>query len=425
MNKIFVTILAIGISIARETKFLLVLNRHGARTSYAPIDDSFEPGELTPNGHRMSYILGQSLKNRFKDFFPEKFNANNNLVLSSESRRCRLSAQAIITGIYDFGTLNEEMTVDFNFQKPNWNGDIVKPDFNTALREGLYPIPIHSFSQEENYVFQSYSFACPKIMESNINEDPRENKAILDSLNEFLLVLKSKGFNYFEITKKEQIDNVREFMDVVDYIISKKYRGVDFGLSEEIFENVVRLEIATYYYVFFRNQQTTQFMFTELGREIVKYLEKAQKEIVIPNSEKKFVLMSGHDLNILTILISAKLVENECHKKAPAPCTLNPEFSSAITFEVYEEDGKNFIETKLNEKKIKICKNVERNEDCSLEVFISEFKGMMLSGEVEELRDEFCRLETKSQNKLLGFMILFNVSAAVVFWFIIKKQKTE
>lgn len=67
----------------------------------------------------MSYLLGTYFKDKYKNFFvDEKFNFNENYLISSSLERCLMTAQAFMIGMYDFGTLNDKITVDEKYVKP-------------------------------------------------------------------------------------------------------------------------------------------------------------------------------------------------------------------------------------------------------------------------------------------------------------------
>ena len=84
MRPLVLLILATGLA-CRDTKALLVVNRHGSRYSYSNADPPSLRTELTRNGLRMSYLLGRFLRQRYAAFFPARFNSNENVVVASSA----------------------------------------------------------------------------------------------------------------------------------------------------------------------------------------------------------------------------------------------------------------------------------------------------------------------------------------------------
>lgn len=407
----------------RETRALLVVNRHGARYSYSNKDPVNVRTELTRNGMRMSYLLGKWLRSRYGDFFSDKFHYSENMLIASSANRCRLSAQSIMLGIYDFGTLGDKLTVDKKFLQPQWEGKIPETTLETALPAGFTPIPIHSVTQNENFAYQSLAdVPCPKLRKQLYSEDSKLDEKTLNAYNAFAKTLISDKFDFRLYLMKEKIENAYDLMGIVDYLTSMSFRGENNGFSEDTFKQIHRFEAATYYSFFFKNQLILKYSNTEFVRELVAQLELMKKAITADQAAKRFTLISGHDINIMGLLLAAEVAKTDC-LNADGECTVNPPYSSAFTIEIYKENDKLMVETRLNDAPLAICQTPEKGH-CTLDGFLEKLRSLMLAGEINELRDAFCREEKPHHVSRLPYLIAFNfLVAAVCGVFILKKRK--
>lgn len=150
--------------IFKKLKMITILARHGARHPEMSNIEEHKRGQLTNNGLRMCYLLGTYMRERYSDFFPKTFNFNENYVIASGMPRTQQSAQAFMLGLYNFGSLNNEIEVDSQFFTPESKGFNMEVDFKTPLPLGYQPVPIHSYMSEENYAFASFNpKLCPNL----------------------------------------------------------------------------------------------------------------------------------------------------------------------------------------------------------------------------------------------------------------------
>lgn len=114
--------------------FAIDVVRHGDRTPVIPSPEmdkiwSQGLGQLTPEGMRQEYFLGQALRQEYVaqyQLLPEIYDANTMYVRSSDLPRTLMSAQSILFGLY-----------------PLHSGP-------KALPEDFQPIPIHTVPQEQD-----------------------------------------------------------------------------------------------------------------------------------------------------------------------------------------------------------------------------------------------------------------------------------
>ncbi|KAJ8982556.1 hypothetical protein NQ317_005027 [Molorchus minor] len=87
---------------------VVALYRHGDRAplasyKYDVYDESYWPfgfGQLTNIGKRQEYALGRWLRARYDGFLPQRYNAKDIKVYSSNVDRCLMSASANLAALY-------------------------------------------------------------------------------------------------------------------------------------------------------------------------------------------------------------------------------------------------------------------------------------------------------------------------------------
>lgn len=123
-----------------------VLFRHGARTPVivCPTDPHTDfwldegLGQLTNQGKRMQYELGQFLRKRYDGFLSAKYHENYTFVRSSDVDRTLMSAQANLAGLF-----------------PPQGRDLWNPDLHWQ------PIPVHTIPITDDLLL-NFLTACPR-----------------------------------------------------------------------------------------------------------------------------------------------------------------------------------------------------------------------------------------------------------------------
>lgn len=99
--------------ISCELRFVHTMFRGGARAPVSGISEQnvdilgekwLSPGELTPTGERMQYLLGYKNMNKYKTFLPSSFDTSQIYIKSTDYNRTMMSAQAQLNGMYSPGT---------------------------------------------------------------------------------------------------------------------------------------------------------------------------------------------------------------------------------------------------------------------------------------------------------------------------------
>jgi hypothetical protein len=141
--------------------------RHGARSPVALDSDKNDafgenwpnPGELTPVGMRMHYMLGLRNRDNYGDFIPKTWNTSI-FIRSSDYNRTMQSVQSQLQGFFEAG-YGKKLTP---FQKKtafainNYNGKLAgyeKKAGDFAIKGGIQVFPVHLFNRD-SYLFQFF-----------------------------------------------------------------------------------------------------------------------------------------------------------------------------------------------------------------------------------------------------------------------------
>ena len=434
LTRLFLLLLATQNALCRDTKMLVVLAGNGARyPGTVDKEGEYRRGEVSENGLRMSYLLGKYLRQQYdKSLLPQRFNFNENWVLASGAANAQMSAQALMLGVYDFGSLSEPLKVDARYYKPEWKDFDIQIDFQSPLPKGFQPVPVHSFQPGENFAFTPFDWnLCPLMKAYTLQNSGDQGQKILNYANAVLDELRKEGFNPEQILgKKERLTEVREFDRVADYITANKYVGKDFGISDALYNKIVVVQSMQANYVYFKDPQVSSYMFTELGKIIVDKLSETQASIAKDDkSYSKFILLEGNDINIFNMLSLAKLTSFECLEqlyqgKQADHCYLIPPYASSVIFEMYSENKELYMDVIYNGESVNFC-GANGNEKCKFNVFADKFKSILQTGETTDLRKIYCYEKPIPKNKMMTAILGFNVVVIGVLVLLILKYKKK
>ena len=253
----YLFILLSNIILFQSEKLIFVESffRHGARAPIKLNDDGLDvlgvkwstPGELTPIGKRMEYILGLYNRKRYitgkNKFLSEKFDPHELIVYSSDLNRTLLSAASLLQGLYPMSPdVGDKLTPEqFNASFPPLN--ISYEDFaeelnllnDSALPNYMTLIPIHfiSLSNTTNECVQkSDNIFINNSISKKIISDFVENfnKNYSEILNNFYGRPKDTFFNldYIIAIFDTLIVDLTEGNDVSQFFIKNNIEINDF-----------------------------------------------------------------------------------------------------------------------------------------------------------------------------------------------------
>lgn len=415
---------------SQKTKMITMFIRHGSRH---PLTSSPSlKGQLTNNGLRQCYLLGQFTREKYPLFFPKTFNFKQNFILASSLDRTIMSAQAFMVGLYDFGSLNDPIEVNEEFYKPEWENFDVKDEYKTALPDGFQPVPVHSFEKSRNYMFESFNAnLCPKLKSftSKVNKVSNE---IMGYVREEVEEMKRIGVDFQSVLGKDSVDNLYEFYKLYDYFIANVYLG-KLTVGEEYQRKLQVLQSMEAYYSIFRDIGLSKYLFTEIGLSFKNYIKDAKEKIDKKEDYQKFVLFAGHDMNIYNLMVLLNFSNYEClkniylGKENEDICLLTPLFAANLIFELYELDNNYFVKFLYNGETFPFCG--KKDQDCTYNEFLNKIDSLVDDRDPEFIKSIYCEdVDIKKNSMVLG-LIIFNgiilLFLIYMVWFYNKQLKKK
>ncbi|CAG9837274.1 unnamed protein product [Diabrotica balteata] len=286
---------------ANELIAIVTLFRHGARTPislyendpYKAVSSEIWPegdGQLTNLGKNQQFELGQWFRERYKQFLPDRYHSDFLTVMSSDVDRTLMSAAAHLAGLYP-----------------------PKDDQIWNERLSWQPIPIHTQSKKEDMLIASER-PCKK--HDRLYQELLNSKSYLAFLEQQREIL-----DYLSFHSGENVTTLRDVFLINDNLfVESKYNLTLPDWTRNVFPQLLsplaQLSIAL--------PASTP----ELGRlrsgplidYIATFLENA---ILNSNNSQKYLILSGHDFTIGTLLTT--LGSND-HTLA--------EYASSVIFEL-------------------------------------------------------------------------------------------
>uniref|UniRef100_A0A914PIZ6 Acid phosphatase n=1 Tax=Panagrolaimus davidi TaxID=227884 RepID=A0A914PIZ6_9BILA len=250
--------------------------RHGQRspTSFLifPTDDPHfldnydaEPGELTIYGIRQEFELGLTLRKQYNSFLGDKYRSRESLILAGKDNRTIASALSVLAALYP-------------------------PKEKQIWMEGFHwqPIPVHSEELLDDLSFGIFD-NCP-ILSKQIYE-MADFKSMLEPLkNKVELLSNLSGI---------KINNAKTFDKVIDSVKTRSLmpdllpppiwaRNASFLKAIKKWGNLLHTKLI-------------DLINDKVGGWHFDLIIGKMEEIVRNQTNKKFILYSGHDTNIMAI----------------------------------------------------------------------------------------------------------------------------
>lgn len=410
---------------ARDTKMVLLFARHGARYSDSQSVEPSKRGQQTGNGLRMGYQLGRYMKDKFATFLPKKMDNRRVYVVASGMDRTRQFAQALMLGVYDFGSLNDPIEVDEKYVIPEWKDFSIEDPFKTALPEGYQPVPVHSYYTDDNYVFTAFSpLTCPLTLSRYAAKTDRVTE--VNKLSADLLAQIKAQWDYSTVVP--ELKNYWDLFNLMEYVVAQKYLGTNL-ISDDLYAKLIVLTSMTSI-LRYSDPEQLAFATSELNKLILSFLEAAKKGLDDKTETyKNFVVLVGHDVNIFLLYMQLGMATYECLRKrydgvSPGFCPTLPDFASSFYFEVYAENGAAFADFIVNGEKKRFC-SMDDAEKCSLADTITRLKTFTSPLSQEQLLAKYCVPAPEDKNRYLWAMIIFNIVAILFLLYLIITLKRK
>ena len=391
----------------QEIRFVFEMFRHAARDPTDHLNENLEDWfgfkwsgvkELTNVGLRQSYLTGYSDYLRYvkeKKLLSETFDPREVYLISTDSHRTLLTANAYLQGLYHQGTgprLSEgqkTLAVPPN-DLTSCSGEIQNSD---ALPFQMNILPIHSFFSADRYIQLQDKKFCPGV--TGYYEKTQSTKEMETLLKE---IADKFGDNITTVAKefnKEMFLNYEHAYSILDAVLCADVDGRDFSAFEK--NDINRTELVEYAYKFFNQDfQIIQESRNKVGEitmspvftQIKKWMDtkisydKQGKSGYKGFDMPKFVMYTAHDSTMAVFNYFMELnFQSELNY---------PTFASRINLELVRNSKENdivkdsdyFIEYYFNERLI---------QTIPYEKFANQLNKVLKT--TEEIA-EFCRFDS-------------------------------
>lgn len=367
------------------------LCRHGARTplSKQPWDGerwADGPGQLISEGMRQHYLIGKELRNRYiigHKLLQLKYLQSEIYVVSSDFNRTLMSAQSQLQGLYPMGTGEDLRSQEMVYKsKPPvyvHNFDAVVGNLGLAgLPGNVQVIPVHT-NERKHQITLVPKESC-NYYKYLTNERENMKDKINDIFNEYLPSVQIL-MRYLNCTQDYVVENLE---DLADSLTSNVY--MEYSLPEEFTQSMISdIEYLAYKvksFINFEPDFNARLASTALMNSIFANL----KQVLDKEITQKFFIYSAHDSTISFALAYLQLDFSQ-----------PPPFASTIIWELYDNEGKYYVNIKYNDilQKLKGCLEYNCTFD-EYKLFISERSIENL----EEVCEDWENLEDKGKEFL-------------------------
>ena len=432
--------------------FTELLSRHGARAP-SSLNEKGEdllgiqwgaPGELTPIGKRMEYLLGLRNRERYikrnDSLLSEEFDPHELVVFSSDINRTLLSMQSQLQGLYPIlpekkDTLNPDQN-ETSIPPIDISGIVDDLINGTSLPNGMTIIPIHYI------VLKNTTPECQsKIKEFNLFNS-QNKKEILNLVKEF-----NKNYSEALNSKYNKTENYQYNMSAINSIcdtaIADNIEGKNIsefisyiGAEKESFitmcYNVFAINFRDYIFGD-ENNEVILFYNSLIFRDMIKYMQARIEDDINGDKNKnnvsdyntpKMVILSGHD----TTLSAHEMFFIKFFKKELSSYKY-PTYTSQISYEITREDVDENLRSNLNFSNYNV--QYYFNDDLLLNITFDKFKNTIEENIWKgERMDEFCFGKKEKPFMELEIIIIIAlgiliITLVIVMIILIVKLKTS
>lgn len=365
--------------------------RHGARTAFvyfpnATTMDELGPGILTPNGHRMHYMLGKQLREKYPHIFNSALETKDVELLASAVERTHLSAFSQILGLFPFGSGLNISTTDEDSWIPEYQGFNVSymQLGNYSLPAGYRPYPLKITSIEQDFLFlpAEGKFSCPNGYKLDVKSRKVAYKKfdyVIGDLGEQLEKIGISSKLYLE--DRWDIGTLGAFSSEIKCYINY-YGHIPPEMPQEIWNRLRHFNDFKFYMDFYDKRLIT-YKGEISARAILEGLEAFVSD---SPSKKKFRLFSGHDTGLYPHTMAFNLTDLQCNldliqgRTPTRRCEGAPGFASNYIYELATKDDRYYVRVLYNNVPVKIC-NETAEDYCEFETFRKIYTKILLSAE--------------------------------------------
>ncbi|XP_039610845.1 lysosomal acid phosphatase [Polypterus senegalus] len=296
---------------SRQLRFVSLLYRHGDRSPIKsfptdPHQESAWPqgfGQLTQEGMRQHFGLGQTLRKRYQGFLGEQYQRQEIFVRSTDYDRTLMSAEANLAGLFP----------------PN--GSQV---FNSNI--SWQPIPVHTVQESEDRLLSFPLPNCPRY-DLLINETKKTEEYVnlTTSNKKFLEMVANKtGLNDVSL---------QSVWSVHDTLFCEQVHGMTMPdwVTTEVMQKLKILKDFSFSFMFgiYKREEKARLQGGVLLGHILKNISEAANASA--SDALKLIMYSAHDTTVVALQMALDVYNG---KQAP--------YASCHIFELYKEDNGTF-----------------------------------------------------------------------------------
>ena len=428
--------------------------RHGAR---APqifynkekyLDYALEywkaPGELTPAGQRMHYLLG--IRNRIRyiidrKFLSEKFDPHEILIYSSCINRTIVSAASQLQGLYpQFAQKGEsiyENQTNYSNPRVSINYKIIDEQIeqlgNYSLPNSMILTPIRMINSNEKKMRLYDTGKCKEKATEIKNKNSKTLPTLLDIVDNFKKKFSDKLKDFYGVDNEYDISFIENFCDAFfsNYNERRKMKLIESGFIEsELKEYCDDFNVKNFRdWVLGDNEHSLAYLeSSKLMSEFIYYMDKRIQNDIKKNknpnddvdknlddySNPKMLMISGHDTTIscfeVFLFVAFGKNINEFYRY--------PEFASQLSFEVVRKDGVK------GEKEDDYLINYYFDDDPIFNISVPEFKKKVKEQIWDDKKiNSFCGYSNENETpninnndyNLMKICLIISMSLALIF----------
>ena len=456
-------IIIINFSKSEQLIFASLHSRHGAR---APLDCDknnldflgekwTNPGQLTPTGQRMEYILGLRNNHRYikgnpYKFLSEKFDPHEILVYSTDVNRTILSISSQLQGLYPMSskagdTLNEEQIKVSNPPVNITSYEEIQTEIDnlniSSLPNYMTIIPIHTLTTSERKMNVQDSVGCKEKVNKTRDNNKISIQSIISAAKNFNNKYSKNLSNYYDQNPSNftyDFDWIGLFCDTMVSDISDGRKMTDFfnrtgidkvGLEKDCRE-VIEINFRDDFYGDEKNQ-VSSLVESNLIKDILYYMNlkidedknnENRRQNFSDYSKPKMIIYSGHDSTLsgeeMFMIRNFGLKDTDF---------IYPTYTTQFAFEVTRNDEK---QEKIEYTDYKV--NFYINDELFISRNFKDFKETIekKSWSTEQI-NKFCEIkeEEEDDNNTIEIYIIIGLGALslilviVVIFLVIKLNK--
>jgi hypothetical protein len=423
------------LNILTELRFVFEIFRHGARSPFLEGGkDVYEvdwdgPGELTPVGMRMHYLLGARNRDVYGTYLGGNYDPNAIYVMSTDTNRTIMSAYSQLQGLYPPSTgpyIQKEREgiaippVDVKDKEAIWK------DLNlAALKYATQVVPIHTIPTDTTRFYLDnwrYCKANRKNFEKNLEKDSIKNH-IKEYNAKYGEQLKAALKHLNETRMETDFEYIWELSDsfVAGYTSGKSYKILeDQGINLKEFNE-------TSYKALLLDQFDLQYddpnlfvgtmSMSPLHSDILNWMNTRiefdkEKKGYVTFKAPKMVMLSGHDTNISAMEAYLFNVFSDKIKKN----FLYPGFAASLYYELHRKDDAKGTED--SDYFVRIIFNDDKTTFGDLE--FTEFKkGISTKSFSQEYINDYCGFNKNDSGPSGSLLFLTIILACITLTLII------